>query len=50
MPIANTLGCARQLAQRGVRVEVVDHGPDADHFGVVQHSVLDVARAFPSAG
>ena len=48
-PIANTLSCARQLKQRGGSVQVVDQGPTADHFGVFQHSMLDVARAFPSA-
>ncbi|MFI5802593.1 alpha/beta hydrolase family protein [Streptomyces sp. NPDC051561] len=47
-PIGNTHSCARQLKQRGVPVKVIDHGPTADHFGVLQHSVLDVARTFPT--
>ncbi|MFJ2745028.1 alpha/beta hydrolase [Streptomyces sp. NPDC087440] len=46
--IANTRSCARQLTSHGTRsVTVIDHGPTVDHFGVFQHSMLNVATSFP---
>ncbi|CAM5263706.1 hypothetical protein GCM10010329_03790 [Streptomyces spiroverticillatus] len=46
--IANTRSCARQLKAHGTRhVTLVDQGPTTNHFGVFQHSMLDVALHFP---
>lgn len=45
VPIGNARSCARQLAERGSAVTVVNQG-DVDHFGSFQVSAPQVARWF----
>ena len=49
VPAANTRSCERDLAERGVRAEVVDHG-DVDHFGAYVRAIAHNARWFAGLG
>ncbi|MFJ5774564.1 alpha/beta hydrolase family protein [Streptomyces sp. NPDC093094] len=50
VPSANTRACAVGLARLGVRAEVVDQGPDVDHFGSAILSAPQVVRWFDALG
>ncbi|GAA2407586.1 hypothetical protein GCM10010420_39640 [Streptomyces glaucosporus] len=45
VPAANARSCAEELAGRGVRAEVIDHG-DTDHFGTYTAAIVHNARWF----
>ncbi|MEU9188129.1 alpha/beta hydrolase [Streptomyces sp. NPDC048484] len=46
VPIGNARSCARDLAKRGVRAQLVDQGADADHFTTLARSAPQVVRYF----
>ncbi|WP_328300107.1 lipase family protein [Streptomyces sp. NBC_00435] len=48
VPIANARACATDLARHGVRADVVDQGPDADHFTSAVRSAPQAVRWFDS--
>ncbi|MDD9377974.1 alpha/beta hydrolase [Streptomyces sp. ZAF1911] len=48
VPFDNTLACAADLARHGVRAQVVDQGPDADHFVSAIRSAPQAVRWFDS--
>ncbi len=49
VPMANTLGCARQLAHHDATPTVVDQGPDANHYTSFRRSEPSIARTLPVA-